>query len=74
MKIEAAVTRAKSAPMSLETIELESPRTDEILVKLVATGICHTDNDTRNEERRLDAVFREQRQDAPDADHAELTA
>jgi aryl-alcohol dehydrogenase len=43
MKIEAAVTRAKSAPMSLETIELESPRTDEILVKLVATGICHTD-------------------------------
>jgi aryl-alcohol dehydrogenase len=43
MKIEAAVTRSKSAPMSLETIELESPRMDEILVKLVATGICHTD-------------------------------
>jgi len=43
MKIEAAVARAKSAPMSLETIELESPRTDEILVKVVATGICHTD-------------------------------
>lgn len=43
MKIEAAVTRAKAAPMSLETIELEYPRIDEILVKLVATGICHTD-------------------------------
>lgn len=43
MKIEAAVTRAKSAPMSLETIDLEPPRGDEILVKLVATGICHTD-------------------------------
>lgn len=43
MKIEAAVTRAKCAPLSLETVELESPRIDEILVKLVATGICHTD-------------------------------
>lgn len=43
MKIEAAVVRAKAAPMSLETIELEEPRSDEILVRLVATGICHTD-------------------------------
>jgi aryl-alcohol dehydrogenase len=43
MKIAAAVTRASAAPMSLETIELEAPRADEILVKLVATGICHTD-------------------------------
>lgn len=43
MKISAAVTRAKAAPMSLETLELEAPRADEILVKLVATGICHTD-------------------------------
>lgn len=43
MKIEAAVTRAKAAPMSLEMIELEAPRMDEILVKLVATGVCHTD-------------------------------
>jgi len=43
MKIRAAVTRAKSAPMSLEALELEEPRDDEILVRLVATGICHTD-------------------------------
>jgi aryl-alcohol dehydrogenase len=43
MKIQAAVTRAKHAPMSIETLTLEEPRDDEILVRLVATGICHTD-------------------------------
>ncbi|WIW44438.1 NAD(P)-dependent alcohol dehydrogenase [Bradyrhizobium sp. 62B] len=43
MKISAAVARAPAAPMSLETLDLAPPRADEILVKLVATGICHTD-------------------------------
>ncbi len=43
MQIRAAVTRAKAAPMSLEAIALEEPRDDEILVRLVATGVCHTD-------------------------------
>jgi aryl-alcohol dehydrogenase len=43
MKIKAAVVRAKEAPMSLETLDLEDPRDDEVLVRLVATGVCHTD-------------------------------
>ncbi|MFY9314927.1 MAG: NAD(P)-dependent alcohol dehydrogenase [Burkholderiales bacterium] len=43
MKIRAAVTRAKAAPMRLETLDLEEPRDAEILVRLVATGVCHTD-------------------------------
>jgi len=43
MKIAAAVTRASHAPMSLETLELEAPRPDEVLVRVVATGVCHTD-------------------------------
>jgi aryl-alcohol dehydrogenase len=43
MKIRAAVTRAPAAPMSLETLDLAEPRDDEILVRLVATGVCHTD-------------------------------
>jgi aryl-alcohol dehydrogenase len=43
MKINAAVTRAKASPMSLETLDLEEPRDGEILVRVVATGICHTD-------------------------------
>jgi aryl-alcohol dehydrogenase len=43
MKIHAAVTRAAHAPMSLEALELEEPRHDEVLVRVVATGVCHTD-------------------------------
>ncbi|MGD0969240.1 MAG: NAD(P)-dependent alcohol dehydrogenase [Candidatus Aquilonibacter sp.] len=43
MKITAAVTRATRSPMTLETLELEAPRDDEILVRVVATGVCHTD-------------------------------
>lgn len=43
MHITAAVSRAVAAPMSIETIELAEPRDDEVLVRLVASGICHTD-------------------------------
>lgn len=43
MKIKAAVARANGAPLSIETLDLEDPRDDEILVRVVATGICHTD-------------------------------
>jgi aryl-alcohol dehydrogenase len=43
MNVLAAVTRAPKAPMSLETLEIDDPRADEILVRVVATGVCHTD-------------------------------
>jgi len=43
MEILAAIARDKGAPLSIETIEIESPRPDEILVKVKATGVCHTD-------------------------------
>lgn len=43
MKIFAAVARAPHGPFSIETLELADPRPDEILVRLVATGVCHTD-------------------------------
>ena len=43
MQILAAVARTHRAPFVLETLELAAPRADEILVKVVATGICHTD-------------------------------
>ncbi|WP_096704294.1 NAD(P)-dependent alcohol dehydrogenase [Magnetospirillum sp. 15-1] len=43
MKVNAAVTRAKHAPMSLEVLDLAEPRDGEILVRVVATGVCHTD-------------------------------
>lgn len=49
MKIKAAVARAPNWPLSLETLDLEAPRRDEILVRLVATGICHTDIGMRDQ-------------------------
>jgi hypothetical protein len=42
MQITAAVARAKNAPLSLEEVSLAEPRADEVLVRLVAAGICHT--------------------------------
>ena len=43
MKITAAVTREKSGPFIVEEIELEEPRDNEVLVKVVGVGVCHTD-------------------------------
>lgn len=43
MKITAAVVREKEQPFSIEELDLEEPRADEILVRVVATGVCHTD-------------------------------
>ena len=43
MKITAAVAREAHAPFSIETLELEAPRAGEVLVRIVATGLCHTD-------------------------------
>lgn len=43
MEITAAVAREKEQPFSVEELELESPRADEVLVRIVATGMCHTD-------------------------------
>lgn len=43
MKIKAAVTHAKGAPFVIEEVELAEPKFDEILVRIAACGICHTD-------------------------------
>ncbi len=43
MKITAAVVKEKSAPFQLTELELEEPRADEVLVRIVGTGVCHTD-------------------------------
>jgi hypothetical protein len=42
-KFVAAVMRAHGKPLTIETLELDPPRADEVLVRLVATGICHTE-------------------------------
>jgi aryl-alcohol dehydrogenase len=43
--IQAAVLRKKGGPLKIESVEMEGPRDDEVLVRLVASGICHTDID-----------------------------
>jgi len=43
MQIQAAVAREIHGKFSLETVNLADPAEDEVLVKLVATGMCHTD-------------------------------
>ena len=49
MRINAAVARAPHAPLSLEILELSEPRANEILVRVVATGVCHTDIGMRDQ-------------------------
>jgi len=43
VKIIAAVARDRSGPFTVEELELEQPRDDEVAVRLVGAGICHTD-------------------------------
>jgi aryl-alcohol dehydrogenase len=43
MKITAAIARAAHQPFSLEEVDIESPRSDEVLVKIHGVGLCHTD-------------------------------
>ena len=57
MQITAAVLRTKAQPFSLETLELDTPRTDEVSVRLVATGICHTDLSMRDAPFTLPVVL-----------------
>jgi aryl-alcohol dehydrogenase len=44
-KIKAAVLRQRGSPLKIEALEMEGPRDDEVLVRIVASGICHTDID-----------------------------
>lgn len=41
--ILAAVTRGKGEPFRLEAARLRAPQGDEVLVRIVASGLCHTD-------------------------------
>jgi aryl-alcohol dehydrogenase len=41
--ITAAVARMKKAPLAIETLQLDDIRPNEARVRLVASGVCHTD-------------------------------
>ncbi|MDX1919386.1 MAG: S-(hydroxymethyl)glutathione dehydrogenase/class III alcohol dehydrogenase [Candidatus Caenarcaniphilales bacterium] len=43
MKVKAAVAWGSKQPLSIETVDLEGPKKGEVLVRIVASGVCHTD-------------------------------
>ncbi|MHA6251884.1 NAD(P)-dependent alcohol dehydrogenase [Oceanobacillus sp. CAU 1775] len=49
MKIKAAVTRGQGQDFVMEEVDLATPKANEVLVKIVATGVCHTDAVARDE-------------------------
>ena len=48
MKITAAVAWEPGAPLSIEEVDLDEPRPEEILVRVAAVGVCHTDDHARH--------------------------
>ncbi len=59
MKVRAAVLRqspiarpyAETRPLSIETIDLQPPGPDEVLIRIAAAGVCHSDLSVINGDR-----------------------
>jgi S-(hydroxymethyl)glutathione dehydrogenase/alcohol dehydrogenase len=43
VKIRAAVFEEPNRPFSIESLDLDAPRHGEVLVRVAATGVCHSD-------------------------------
>ena len=43
MKVKAAIAVEAAKPLVVDEIDLEGPKAGEVLVRLAATGVCHTD-------------------------------
>jgi aryl-alcohol dehydrogenase len=43
IRIRAAVAEARGEPFQIQELELDEPRADEVLVRIVACGVCQTD-------------------------------
>src|SRR5579872_3627422 len=48
MKIHAAVLQEPNTPYAIETLTLDDPRQGEVLVKIAASGVCHSDYHLQN--------------------------
>ena len=48
MKTRAAVAFEAGKPLEIVEVDLEGPRHGEVLVEIMATGVCHTDEFTRS--------------------------
>lgn len=49
MEIRAAIVFEKSGEFSIESLQLSDPKDDEVLVRIVGAGICHTDLAARDQ-------------------------
>lgn len=49
MQVTAAVARMPQRPLTIEQLELDDPRPNEVLVRMVASGVCHTDAIVRDQ-------------------------
>jgi len=41
--MQSAILNEANTPFSIETVELEAPKTGEVLIKMAAAGVCHSD-------------------------------
>src|SRR3954451_21138564 len=46
--VQAAVLRAGGRPTTVETLELAEPRAGEVHVRILASGVCHSDLHVRD--------------------------
>lgn len=42
-KVQAVISRAKGEPVELTTIQIPEPGPNDVIVKIQACGVCHTD-------------------------------
>ncbi|WP_104081354.1 NAD(P)-dependent alcohol dehydrogenase [Cryobacterium sp. Y11] len=49
MKVTAAVALAKGEPLVIQELILDAPRATEVQVRMVASGVCHTDAIVRDQ-------------------------
>ena len=43
MKSKAAIAFSAGESLSIEAVDLEGPKSGEVLIEVIATGVCHTD-------------------------------
>jgi len=48
MDVRAAIAYEPGKPLVVDTVQLDGPKAGEVLVEIMATGICHTDEFTRS--------------------------
>ncbi|WP_416903638.1 NAD(P)-dependent alcohol dehydrogenase [Micromonospora echinospora] len=76
MRIRAAVTETPGGPFVIQTVDLEAPRPHEVLVRIAAAGLCHTDLSMQASwpRRRTPMVFGHEGAGVVEAVGADVTA